>query len=422
MAQGHITKRAVDALNPSPKTDFLWDDEVKGFGLKVTPAGSRSYIFQYRMGGRTAKVRRHTIGAHGPWTPDQARKEAKRLSHMVDCGQDPGTIKQEKRHQDVALAFSSYAERFIVEYLQVEWKGSHELAAGLLRREAVPVLKSKPLTDIRRSDISAILDRMADRPASRRNTFAALRRLFRWAVGRGDIAASPIGEMEPPAAPASRDRVLSDSELSIVWHASEGLGYPFTYFVKLLILTGQRREEVAGLNWAELDRDQAMWILPAERSKNATAHHVPLSSGAIDLIDGIAHRFQQKSGTWPKQGFLLSSNGDKPSRGFSVAKSRLDKFCNELLKKRDHQFSSDDKLKPWRFHDLRRTCATGLQRLGVRFEVTESVLNHLSGSRSGIAGVYQRHTWATEKKAALQAWNDHVKAICPSTDADRTAL
>lgn len=416
MAQGHITKRTVDALHPSPKTAFLWDDEVKGFGLKVTPTGGRAYIFQYRMGGRAAKVRRHTIGAHGPWTPEQARKEAKRLSHMVDCGQDPGTIKQQKRHQDVELAFSSYAERFIVEYLQIEWKGGHELAAGLLRREAVPVLKSRPLTDVSRSDISAILDRMADRPASRRNTFAALRRLFRWAVGRGDIATSPIGEMEPPAAPASRDRVLSDSEMSIVWHASERLGYPFAYFVKLLILTGQRREEVAGLNWAELDRDQAVWILPAERSKNATAHHVPLSKGVIELIDEIAHRCSQKTGTWPKQGILLSSNGDKPSRGFSVAKKRLDQFCRTMLEERDARFSSVDELKPWRFHDLRRTCATGLQRLGVRFEVTEAVLNHLSGSRSGIAGIYQRHTWATEKKAALQAWDDHVRSILPLAD------
>lgn len=413
MAQGHITKRAVDAVEPSQATNFLWDDEIKGFGLKVTPAGGRSYIFQYRMGGRAAKVRRHTIGAHGTWTPDQARKEAKRLSHMVDCGQDPGALKQQKRHQDVELAFSSYAERFIVEYLKVEWKGGHELASGLLRREAIPVLKSKPLADICRSDISTILDRLANRPASRRNTFAALRRLFRWAVSRGDLATSPIGEMEPPAAPASRDRVLSDLELSTVWHGSDKLGYPFAYFVKLLILTGQRREEVAGLNWAELNRDHATWTLPAERSKNATAHDVPLSAGAIALIDEIARHLGQKSTTWPKHGFVLSSNGDKPSRGFSVAKTRLDQFCCILVEQRYPGVQREPGINPWRFHDLRRTCATGLQRLGIRFEVTEAVLNHLSGSRSGIAGIYQRHTWAAEKKGALQAWDDHVRSIQP---------
>lgn len=411
MAKGHITKRAVDSIVPTQTTNFLWDDEIKGFGLKITPTGGQSYIFQYRMGGRAAKVRRHTIGAHGPWTPDQARKEAKRLSHIVDCGQDPGALKQQKRHHDIELAFSSYAERFIVEYLKVEWKGGHELAAGLLRREAIPVLKIKPLTEVRRADISAILDRMADRPASRRNAFAALRRLFRWAVGRGDLAVSPIGDMEPPTAPASRDRVLSDIELSVVWHGSDGLGYPFAYFVKLLILTGQRREEIAGLSWAELNRDLAIWTLPAARSKNAASHDVPLSPGVIVLLDDIASLQGQKLSAWPRRGYVLSSSGDKPSRGFSVAKTRLGQLCRDLIDQRFPQAALDHELLPWRFHDLRRTCATGLQRLGVRFEVTEAVLNHLSGSRAGIAGIYQRHNWASEKRDALIAWDSHVKSI-----------
>lgn len=408
MAQGHITKRAVDALQVGATPQFLWDNEIKGFGLKLTPSGGRTYIFQYRMGGRASKVQRHTIGAHGAWTPDQARKEAKRLSHIVDRGEDPGFIKREKRHAAIDLAFSAYAERFIAEYLASEWKGGHELAAGLLRREAMPVLKDRPLTEIRRSDISTIMDRMADRPASRRNAFAALRRLLRWAVSRGDLPQSPMSEMEPPPAPVSRDRVLDDVELTVVWHAANKLGYPFSSFVRLLILTGQRREEVAGMTWAEVKRADGRWTIPAQRSKNGIAHDVPLSAQVIEILGAISKQQGNKRDVWPSSGYIITASGDKPARGFSVAKTRLNRFCTQMIKQLELTEFDKGELPSWRFHDLRRTCATGLQRLGVRFEVTEAVLNHLSGTRSGIAGVYQRHTWSEEKHAALTAWSSHV--------------
>jgi integrase len=400
MPTERITKRSVDVLTPGASDIFLWDGALRGFGLRLTPKGARSYVLQYRMGGREAPTRRYTIGTHGsPWTPETARREAERLLIMVRQGTDPVDAKNERRRQAVDLAFDSYVESFARLYLQKRWK-DWRLGEGVLRREAIPFLRSKPLPRINRSDLAPIWDRLDDRPAVARLTHATLRKLFRWAVSRGDLERSPLEGLPAPAAPVARDRVLSDEELTLLWSATDKIGAPFGPLFKLLILTGQRREEVAGMDWMELDRRAASWLIPGFRTKNRTAQLVPLDDTAIDVLNGLAG-----SGDWERSGFIFSSTGRTPVSGFSKAKRRLDQLMMEKLGVR---------FTPWRAHDLRRTLATGLQRLGVRFEVTEAVLNHVSGSRSGIAGVYQRYDWADEKRAALSAWAAHVCALTES--------
>jgi len=418
MATGAITKRSVDATVKAERDIFLWDagdKAVKGFGLKVTPAGTKTYLFQYRMGGRGAATRRVRIGAHGDWTPERARAEAKRLSALVDTGQDPGIDKQERRREAIDLAFGPYVERFIKGYLATEWQGSGDLAASLLRREAIPALKLRTIKQVTRADISDLMDKMKDRPAARRNLFAILRRMFRWAINRGDLAESPLRDMDPPPAPASRDRVLDDAEMALAWQAAVGLCYPFGPMVRLLIATGQRREEVAGLRWAELDRDTATWTLPADRAKNDQAHVVPLNEFAMIELEAIAREATGKSEAdfkWPRRGLVFSTTGKTSVSGFSRAKRRLDLAMAKIESDRAKAAKREaEVIAAWRFHDLRRTVATGLQRLGVRFEVTEAVLNHVSGAKSGVAGVYQRHDWKEEKRAALDAWNDHLSKI-----------
>jgi integrase len=394
MPAARITKRTVDATEAGPKELFLWDTELKGFGLRVTPSNSRSYVLQYRMGGREAPSRRYTIGGHGsPWTPEAARKEAERLLIMVRQGIDPVQANRERRRQAVDLAFDAYVDSFIDLYLKKRWK-QWQLGAGVLRREAVVVLRTKPLPKIKRSDLNPIWDRMQDRPAVARLTHATLRKLFRWAVSRGDLERSPMEGIEPPPAVPARDRVLSDEELALVWETVAQLRQPFTGFFRMLILTAQRREEVAGMDWGELDRRAELWTLPGYRTKNGKPQLVPLSEPAITVLDDIS------GSNWPRQGLVFSTTGNTPVSGFSKVKRRLDELMEEQL--------VDDAFVPWRSHDIRRTVATGLQRLGVRFEVTEAVLNHVSGARSGIAGVYQRYDWAAEKRAALDAWASHV--------------
>lgn len=399
MSTGRITKTSADALAAVTRDTFLWDDQLRGFGLRATPNGARSYVFQYRMGGRESPSRRYTIGRHGsPWTPQTARREAERIAMLVHQRVDPVQADHERRRQAVDLAFESYVDTFVDLYLKKRWK-QWPLGAGVLRREAVPVLRRKPLPLIKRSDLSLVWDRLADRPAVARLTHATLRKLFRWAVSRGDLERSPLEGVDPPPPVAARDRVLSDDELAMVWWGCDELGYPFGDLLRLLIMTGQRREEVASLGWHELDRAKALWTLPAARAKNGKPHLVPLTSQAIEQLDHIAGGEE-----WPGSGLVFSTNGKTSVSGFSKAKRRLDEYLVRAV-------GEGRAVEPWRVHDIRRTVATNLQRLGVRFEVTEAVLNHVSGSRGGIAGVYQRHDWAEEKRAALALWAGHLKSM-----------
>lgn len=413
MATGRISKSSVDAVLPRATETMLWDDRVSGFGLKVTPAGAKTYLYQYRLGGRGGRTRRYTIGRHGSMTPDRARREAERLAALVSQGVDPQQEKQDKGRRAIDLAFKGYAERFVEDCLKVRWKASHKDGEALLRLYVIPVLGSKPLHDIDRSDIRAVLKPVRGKVATARNLFAVLRRLFRWAVSEGDIQVSPITGMEPPPLPAKRDRVLSDAEVRLMWLGSEKQAYPFGPLFRLLLITGQRLEEVSGLLWAELDRAKAMWSLPAERAKNGNASQVPLSPLAMAELDKLAKRAGRKDG-WPRKGLVFTTTGETSVSGHSRAKARLDKNMAELAAKSKDQPT----IAPWRLHDLRRTLATGMQRLGVRFEVTEAILNHVSGSKAGVAGVYQLHDWAPEKKAALAAWSMHIAAIL--TDVDHT--
>jgi len=193
------------------------------------------------------------------------------------------------------------------------------------------------------------------------------------------------------------------------------MGSPFGIFFQLLILTGQRRSEVAGIAWPELNREEAIWVIPTERAKNKAAHIVPLSPAVIDQIDRLAGVAGEPNPKWPKVGLLLSTNGRTQISGISKAKRRLDAG---IAKRKD-----GEALDHWRINDLRRTLATGLQRLGIRFEVTEAVLNHVSGAKSGVAGVYQQHDWKDEKRSALDAWARHVgDLVSPSEQENIVSL
>lgn len=401
MASGKITKRTIDALIASRSEGFLWDDGIKGFGAKVTRSGAVSYILQFRMGGREARTRRCTIGSHGsPWTPTTAREEALRLSLLIAQGMDPVEVEKQRRREAVDLAFDNYADRFEKSCVGLGWK---LLVARSLRIHSKPVLKSKPLTKITRVDIVAVFDRMPDgQVANRRNVFAVLRRLFRWAVSRGDIDRSPMEGMETPPAVKARDRWLSDSELRRVWNQTDKTHHCFGPIVRLLIVTGQRREEVASLSWEELDQSELMWTLPGNRAKNGEPNRIPLNALAVGVLDGVVGGEK-----WPSRGKIFPTSTGAGFTAYHKGKEKIDRLIAA---------DGGDPVASWRLHDLRRTLATGFQRLGVRFEVTEAVLNHVGGSRSGVAGIYQRHDWKLEKREALDLWNDHLRAILARSD------
>jgi len=419
MTTGSISKRSVDALKPSNKDQFLWDDDLHGFGVKVTPAGKKTYIYQYRTAGRAGSTRRATLGVHGSLTPDDARIAAKEAAKLISAGLHPTDEKrqkekarQAKKLSDEELGFKTYCVDTYLPARKPELRTrTYDFIEAALRCHAYPVLASKPLPDITSRDVRKLLDGIKHESV-RYSVFGVLRTLFKWAAakGREDIPASPLEGMEALRPVESRDRVLSDAELALALRAADELAQPYGPFYGLLFATGQRRDEVAALDWAELNRAELLWTLPRERAKNGKANIVPLNAHAIAALDRVAG-----GDKWPSRGLVFPATDKTPISGFSKAKKALDAKMLDLARSDAEQAGDNPEavqLTPWRLHDARRTLATGLQRLGVRFEVTEAVLNHTSGiSRAGVAGVYQRHGWAPEKRAALDAWAAHCDRL-----------
>lgn len=433
MAKAPITKRTVDAARPGESDLFIWDSKVPGFGLKVTPTGGKVYVFQYRMANpgaaKAMPTRRMNIGRHGAWTPDQARTRAEELAALVKLGTDPQqeikdriAAKAEAQRQaeararlEAELLFEKVAARWLEHYESEKGRRPRTLeqARHVVTARLEPALKGKPLPHITRADLQAIIDAIPIRHrASRLAVYAYASVLFRWAMERGDIAENPVRLMTKPSPPEARARVLTEDELAVVWHATGALRDPYRAFYRLLVLTGQRREEVAAMTWGELDRASALWIIPASRAKNGKAHIVPLAPAVVEELDRLALAVQENEPAaldakrWPTSGPVLSTSGKKPIKSYSQAKAKatLDAAITTTL-------GDAAPMEAWRAHDLRRTLATGLQKLGIRFEVTEAVLNHLSGTRSGVAGIYQQHDWKEEKRDALRAWAATVTAI-----------
>lgn len=435
MAKAAITKRTVDAAKATGRDYFIWDPDVAGFGLKVTAAGGKTYVFQYRLArpgeAERTPARRYTIGRHGRLTPDQARKRAKELAALVEQGIDPrqqelDAIETSDRKAEAAAELARLEGELLFERIADLWLDHYEHEKGrrpasvrqaklVVDNHLKPALKGKPMPHIGRDELEPIIDAIpAKQKAMRRTVHVYASVLFGWAAKKRYAPANPLTGMEKPAAPKPRNRVLDNLELAQVWAAAANSSAPFDSFFRLLILTGQRRSEVAGMEWAELDRSSATWTIRADRAKNGVAQLVPLSPAAIAEIDrlAVAAIDDPKEGAkkWPKTGFALTTTKVSPISGIGKAKRSLDE---QITKDADGRV-----MAPWRIHDLRRTLATGLQQLGVRFEVTEAVLNHVSGAKGGVAGIYQLHDWKEEKRAALEAWGRHVAAITTNQTPD----
>lgn len=435
MATGKITKRSVEAISlpPRGKRAHLWDDTLKGFGVMVTDRGVRSYLIQYRIGGRGAPTRRVTIGKHGsPWTAERARVRAAELLEQVRRKVDPFAAERERLAAERAalaaaeaesqaatkLAFSVFADRFVEKYAKVKQPKTWRDTESVIRRDLKPYFLNKPLPTILPADVTALLDVVQDRgDGAAIKAYKALRSVFGWAVEKHVIPASPMQNMKPPAAVEVRDRCLSEDELRLVWRASGGLGWPFGPIVRLLILTGQRLREVSEVRWSELDLDAALWTLPGTRTKNGETTLVPLSEPVLTILRELP-RIKSSSG------LAFTTTGETPVSGFSKIKARLDASMLDLQvrEKEADRGGSSAAIEPWRFHDLRRTFASGCQRLGVKLEVTESLLNHVSGTRSGIIGVYQTYKYEAEKRDAMAAWGRHIASVVSNTRAKSNVI
>jgi integrase len=356
----------------------------------------KSWVVRYRFNGVYTKF---TLGKYPSIGIAAARKMAQGAIGDVARGTDPAAMKRAARAETKKKKTETedLIENVVDEFVRLHAKPNTRDWAEtdrILKKDVVSVWRGKKLGEITKRNVTRLLDAIAQRaPIGANRVFAQLRQICSWAVARGIIDRSPCEGVTRPTTEKgrSRERVLSDEELRIVLSAADELRSPFGPIIRLLALTGQRRDEVGALRWAEIDLDQGVWTLPGERAKNGRVHTIPLAPAVVEILRKLPH-FQGSP-------FVF---GLKAPAGWGKAKARLDARVTR---------KNGGAIPHWTFHDLRRTMATGLQKMGVRLEVTEAVLNHVGGSRGGIVGVYQRHHWAEEKRAALNAWAERVAAI-----------
>jgi integrase len=387
-----LTTRTVEAIGAGQSRQEIPDAYLPGLYLVVQPSGAKSWAVRYRHNGQP---RKHTLGPHPAIDLKVARELGAKALRVAAEGRDPS---QEKAQARAATPDSVdfVVGRFIERHLKRNYRPRPlKEAERLLRVHVVASWRGRAIGSITRADVRDMLDKIVDdAPIVANRAHSITRKLFNWAVEQEIVAASPLAGTKPPAAESSRDRVLNDDELRRVWQAAGKTGFPFGPLVQLLILTGQRRGEVANMEWAELDIGNCLWTLPRERTKNDRRHEVPLSAQAIAVIRAV-----------PRIGdrFVFTLNGTAPINGFGKDKDRLDALLPGM--------------PAWVIHDLRRTVASGMARLGINLPVIEKVLNHVSGSFAGIVGVYQRHDFADEKRKALDLWASHVAELVASKPA-----
>lgn len=428
-----LTPVAAKAAKAGRARREISDGGCAGLYLVVQPSGAKSWAFRYRFAGRPKKL---TIGPaylgdvgdepeHAaldrPNTLAGARELAGAAARQVAKGVDPAKHKRRERqsarlraeHAELldrdtveAVARLFIAKHSMANTRETSWRQTARLIGlkpdpedetKLVRTasggEVLSAWGTRTVHEITRRDVHDLLDAIVSRgsPITANRVLAAVRKMFAWAMARDIVTASPCAGVPPPSSETSRDRVLSDDELRLIWKAADVLEWPFGPVVQMLILTLQRRDEVAEMAHTEIS--EKTWLIPKERVKNGIEHEVALSAPALAIL-----RKLPKIGT---RGLVFTVTGETAVSGFSKAKARLDA---EITK------AHGTALPHWTLHDLRRTGASGMARLGIQLPVIEKLLNHSSGSFGGVAGVYQRHSYSAEKRKALEVWARFVMA------------
>lgn len=400
-----LTTAAIERLKPPPagQVDYF-DKGYPGFALRCSYKGAKTFVHVYRYAG---KLHRATLGRFPAMSLADAREAWRRGREAMERGDNPA--RQRTANPDTFAAVAA-------EWLKRD-QATNRSAADVARRiarEATPAWGDRLIATITRRDVIELIDQVGDRghPIAARRLHAHLHRLFRWAVGRGILDRNPMTDLPKPGAEVRRDRVLGDAEITAIWQASAAIGaaeehglpagWPFGPALRLLMLTGGRKEEICALRWSEIADDAIS--LPGERSKNAEPRIIPLSAPAQQLIAAL-----------PRIGdsaLVFTTTGRTSISGWSKIKRLLDDKVAEIHGAR---------LTPWRLHDFRRTVATRLQGLGVGLQVIEAVLGHIAGSRAGIVGVYQRHAFDAEKRQALAQWADELIRITTPKESSSPA-
>ncbi|MFI5022495.1 MAG: tyrosine-type recombinase/integrase [Alphaproteobacteria bacterium] len=394
-----ITKRRVDALRPG---DILVDDGIKGFVARRLNSGVVSYGFRYRH-KTTGRQRWIGLGLHGSITPDEARDLAKRCAGEVAAKRDPMAERKAERAEAArardadASTVDAILDNFLIRYVRKNALRRGDEVERVFKVYVRSRIGKKSIYELRRRDVVEMLDAIEDEngPVMADRVLAHVRKAFNWQAARDDRFIPPIvrGMARTKPLDRARKRVLSDEEIRDLWKALDEVtaAAPFPAYVRALLLTAQRRDEVARMRWEEIEGET--WIIPAERYKTNVANAVPLTEAVRALL-----------GTLQKKGYVFSTTkGKRPFSGFSKPKQALDEKIAELRKK--------DERKPmphWVLHDLRRTARSLMSRAGVPSDIAERVLGH---AIPGVRGIYDRHSYEAEKRDALERLANLVNRI-----------
>lgn len=412
MPKRALTAAAVERLKPPAAGQVEhFDAGYPGLALRLSYGGGRSWVYFYRLHG---KQRRFTLGTFPALSLAEAREAWRAARGAVERGEDPAAAKAEAKQRKPDTVRAVGADFVEKHHRKGKRNRTADEVERMLELRVYPEIGDREIKSITRRDVLDLLDKAEEaRPGAGRNRLLAnVRKMFAWAVERDIIQASPAAGISAPVKEQARDRVLSDDEMRAFLRACDRMGAPFGPLFRLLLLTAQRRDEVSGMRRDELDLAGAVWDLPADRVKNKRPHAVPLAPQSVTLIEAMPddgpfvfparfHRDQAKANA-------------RPVSGFTVAKRRLDKMILEELRKlaiEREEDASKVALADWRLHDLRRTAASGMARIGISVHVVEKLLNHASGTFSGVLGVYQRHEFAEEKRAAAKAWANFLDGL-----------
>jgi integrase len=407
------------------KDRMVFDSACRGLGVRLTAKGTRTFICQWTDPTTRLKVR-EPIGVWGSITIEQAREAARVRLGAVAKGVNPRAerlrrqAEAERERAETAMTFDA---------LIGEWQALHlthlrpRYAAEAERaiRHGLPDLLKRPAARISRTDAVNALDRIvkAGKIATARVTMAYARACFAWGKRRGKVPENPFAELPIAVGASERERVLGDDEVAEVWRAANTLSYPFGAFYKLAILTLQRRDEVAGMRWSEISDGMIRWTLPGSRMKNGKPHDVHLSEAARAVLRSIRrvegcdlvfsttkHRLTASDNVEPKG---KRKRAPAPISSFSQGKRYLDAAIAAARAEAAAKLGQKpETMAAWHAHDLRRTGVTKLAALGFDSIVVDKLLAHRPGKLQGVAGVYQRHDFARERAAALDAWAAHV--------------
>lgn len=389
MATYRLTDKSVAGAKPQNGNRYeLWDAVVPGFGVRISEKGRKSWFVAYSYFGRR---RRMSLGTY-PLTPlVDAREAARSALAEVEKGFDPAADKIHQR-KTRPQTFGDLAREYLERHARPNKRTAHE-DEKKLNADVLPEWRHRRVDTIRRADVIRLIEAVHNRgaPYAANRLLALVRKIFNWGMERDLLDISPATGVKPMAKEKSRERTLDRDELKMVWQAACAMPWPWHGFFQLLILTAQRREEVAGMRWEELDLEAGAWSMAGERTKPGRAHVVPLSQAALEILKDLP----RYSGT-----FVFPARGNPKSEtyvsGFSKAKKLLDDAAS---------------VKGWTIHDLRRTAASGMAEMGIAPHVVEKVLNHTSGQISGVAAVYNRYGYDDEKRRALEAWAGHVLSL-----------